>query len=429
MKENFLKFLEGKEITEEQFKEKTAQDMADLYNEYMEVYSKELEGLVESKASKEDIETMKSELMEARVEQMKNINESLKQQGLAIKKLSTKEKEERSNQTTVSKGLADNLDKLKALAGKDDINNVRAGEFGFKVAGDMSLTGNTSGGNIPVEQRLLGFNIVPSRNITLMDLVTRGVAVSNIISWVYQANKDGAAGGTAEAATKNQIDFDLVVDSETVKKRTAYIKVSDEMIEDVGFMESEINNELMRELAKDIESQVYEGDGTGTNLNGIRTVSTAFAAGTFVSTVDNANIVDVLRVAFNQIAIAEHDEATAVLMHPSDLTSLLLEKVSTTDKRYIRALEEIASNRTIDGIPIVTTTLVTQDEYLVGRFPLATVWDKGAIDVQVGLDGNDFTKNQRTIRAEWRGLVAVRNNNRTAFIAGDFTTDKLALNV
>ena len=94
---------------------------------------------------------------------------------------------------------------------------------------------------------------------------------------------------------KNQIDFDLVVASETVVKRTAFIKVSDEMVDDISFMASEINNELMRELLKDVENQVYQGNGVAPNMNGIRTVATAFAAGSFAGTVDNANIVDVLK--------------------------------------------------------------------------------------------------------------------------------------
>jgi hypothetical protein len=45
----------------------------------------------------------------------------------------------------------------------------------------------------------------------------------------------------------------------------------------------------------------------------------------------------------------------------------------------------------------------------------------------VGLDGNDFTKNMITTLAEWRGAVVVKNNDRTAFVKGDFSDDKLAL--
>lgn len=427
----FKTFLEEKKTTEEEFNKLSAEKKAEIYNEFNEENAKAFKALADDvESTKEEIAKAKDELRDAQSEQLKTLNEALKQQGVAIKKLTDAEKNSiNTSNKSIKDLLKENNDSLKDLAGKgeDGEKGIRNGEFSFKVAADMLISTNVSGGNVPVEQRLSGFDTIASRNVRLMDLLSRGAAASNVISWVFQANKDGSAGGTSEGASKNQIDFDLVVNSETVKKRTAFIKVSDEMVDDIDFMASEINNELMRELMKDIESQTYEGDGTGNNLNGVRTVATAFAAGTFALTVDNANKVDVLRVALNQIAIAEQDSATAILMHPSDVTSLLLEKVTTTDKRYIDALQEIASNRSLDGVPIITTTLVTVDEYMVANFPLATVWDKGAIDVQVGLDGNDFTKNMRTIRAEWRGLVILKNNDRTAFVKGDFSVDAAAL--
>ena len=67
-------------------------------------------------------------------------------------------------------------------------------------------------------------------------------------------------------ATKNQIDFDLVVANEAVKKTTAFIKVSTEMLDDITWIQSEIEQELMRELIKAVEQQAFNGDGTGNNL-------------------------------------------------------------------------------------------------------------------------------------------------------------------
>ena len=78
-------------------------------------------------------------------------------------------------------------------------------------------------------------------------------------------------------------------------------------------------------------------------------------------------------------------------------------------------------------VPIIPTTLVTGDKYLVGNFDLATVYDKGSVAINIGLDGNDFTKNMVTVLAEWRGLVIVKNNDRTAFVTGDFSVDAAAL--
>ena len=91
------------------------------------------------------------------------------------------------------------------------------------------------------------------------------------------------------------------------------------------------------------------------------------------------------------------------------------------------ALHEISSNRSLDGVPIITTNLVTIDDYLVGNFPMATLYDIGSVSVEVGRDSDDFTKNMRTILAEWRGQLFIQNNDTTAFVTGDFTTDIAAI--
>ena len=418
----FKDFLGTKEISEAQFTEKTAEEMAGLYNEYNEKTREELSAAIEAKASKEDIDSLKKSLEENQVEQMKALNATLKEYGVSIKKLSKGVAGAASEVVnSVKKGLMDNIDSLIEMKDNKSTN------ISFKAVGPMLISSNVSGGNVPVEQRLAGLNELPSRTVRLLDIVTRGTAESNVISWVYQANKEGAAGGTAEGELKNQIDFDLVVDSETVKKRTAFIKISEEMLGDISFMESEINNELMRELLKDVEAQVYEGDGTGTNLNGIKTVASAFAAGTFAGAVDNANAADVLTVAANQIKIGDFVAPNFILMHPSDVTNLKLIKTSSTDRRYVDRLAMIAGQMSLDGMPIIESTLVTQDEYLIGNFDLATVYDKGSIRIEVGRDSDDFTKNMVTVLAEWRGLNLVKNNDRGAFVTGTFSVDAAAL--
>lgn len=425
----FENFLADKGLTMEQFNAKSADEMAVLYNDYNTEQSKAIEEMVANKASKEEVEKALEEVREYQMKQMEQLNSALSEMGLAIKAMSEKPNgvATASFAESLKAGLQANIDNLKNLSNDEDINKAKGSEFSFKTVGDMTIAGNVSGGNVPVEQRLAGLNTIPSRRVRLLDLVSRGVAVSNIISWVYQANKDGAAGQTAEGATKNQIDFDLVVASEAVKKTTAFIKVSTEMLSDIDFIESEIRNELLREVLKKVEAGVYSGSGLTDNLNGIRTVATAFSAGTFAGTVDNANEVDVLTVALNQILIAEQDPATAILMHPSDVTKLKLVKVTSTDKRYVERLIMVAGELMLDGTPIIPTTLVTAGTYLVGDFTKAFVYDKGGLQINIGLDGNDFTKNMRTILAEWRGVCLVKNNDRTAFIKGTFSTDKAAL--
>lgn len=420
---NFKEFLSSKSITDEDYKGKTAEEMTGLYIEYSELKEKEKAELIESKASKEDIDKINEELNNHVKEQLKTITEAYKAQGIVISKMSASSaaSEEKGLFVQIKEQLDSHLDGLKAMKA---VKNTRG--FQIKAAGSIT-SANISGGDVPQAQRINTFDIIASRRVRLLDIVSRGVASSNLLEWVSQASKDGSAGQTAEGALKNQIDFDIVVDSEKIKKTTAWIKVTTEMLDDVDFIMSEINNELIRETLKQVELGVYSGDGTGENLNGIKTVASAFVAATAPEAVDNANFVDVLRTANTQIELAEHDGANYILANPSDVLGLLQIKASTTDKRYIDALQMVAGQLSLDGIPIIKTTLVAQDSYLIGDFSRAFVYDKGEISISVGLDSDDFTKNFRTILAEWRGASVVKTNDRTAFVTGTISVDATAL--
>ena len=410
---------------------KSAGELAELYNEFNAIKRKEIQELIDAKASKEDIDAMRSTLMEAQAEQMKSLNETLKEYGVVLKRLSANPEEgkEETFSTQLRKALTDNAEKLKTMK-EGTVSDVKANafEFSIKAAGTMT-TANISGGNLPVEDRLTGLNTVPSRRVRLMDVMGQRSTTSSLVSWVYQANKDGAAGQTAEGATKNQIDFDFVIASESIKKTTAFIKVSTEMLDDIDWLQSEIEQELMKEVLKALENTVYSGDGTGQNHNGIKTVASAFSAGDFAGAVDNANEVDVLTVAMNQIEIAQENEGIVdyIFMHPTDVTRLLLIKQSATDKGYIDRLVQVGSTMVLDGVPIIKTTLITAGDYLIGDFQLALYVLRQNIRIDIGLDGNDYSKNLRTVLGEVRSLTLVKNNDRTAFVAGTFATDKAAL--
>ncbi len=424
--------LAEKEISTEKFNEMNAEEKAGLYKELnalnVEAF-KELKKDVD--ATKEQIQEASDKLNADRVKQMESLNDALKEQGLAIKKLSEKEKESTIEGGSIRSYLEKNIDSLKKLK-EGGRSEAKEASFEFtvnKAVGSMTIAGNVSGGDVPQADRIEGLSTIPSRRIRLLDIMAKRSTSSNVVEWVNQANKEGAAGQTAEGATKNQVDFDIVVNSESVKKSTAFIKVSTEMLDDIEWIESEINNELMRELMKVVEKQAYDGNNVGQNHNGIVTQASAFSAGTFAAAVDNANEVDVLVVAANQIKVAQEMDAEPnyILMHPTDVTKLKLEKITSTDKRYVERLSVIGSTLNMDGIPILETTLVPTGDYLIGDFSRSVLVERTGTRIDIGLDGDDFTKNMRTILAEWRGLTLIKDNDTSAFVAGDFATDKAAL--
>ena len=173
-----------------------------------------------------------------------------------------------------------------------------------------------------------------------------------------------------------------------------------------------------------VEKEAFDGDGTGENLEGVFTVATAFNGGGLTTT--TPNIVDVIVAASNQIEVALQPEPTYAFLHPTVVNQLKLIKVSTTDNRYVDRLSMVAGSLMLDGvIRIVKTTLLTTDQFLVGNFGpagFAVLYEKGGITMDIGVENDDFTRNLRTILAEWRGASLVPTNKRTAFIKGSIAT-------
>ena len=421
MKKTFLEFLTEKGIDELSALE--VEKQGELYTEYISNITKSLAEAVEGNATKEEFEEMRKDIVKAAADNAEVTNNILKTQGKAIKEALNKLSSNESIEKTIEEHLTENKESISKYKNGEQV----AFKFTTKAVADMTAALNVSGGDLPQSMRIPGLNTVPSRQVRFLDVLTKGAVSSNIVDWVYQSGKEGAAGQTAQGSTKNQIDFNMVVASQKVEKTTAYITITDEMLDDIPFMATEINNELMREMAKAIESGAFNGNGTTPNLSGVDTVATAFAAGTFALGVDNANEVDVLVVAANQIAIANQDAPNYIFMHPSDVTSLKLEKVTATDKRYVQRLQEDGGSLSMDGIPIIQTTLVAVGDYLIGDFTKANLLTKQGVTIEVGYNADNFVKNFKTIRAEWRGVCYVKNNDRTAFVTGTFSADMAAL--
>ena len=95
--------------------------------------------------------------------------------------------------------------------------------------------------------------------------------------------------------------------------------------------------------------------------------------------------------------------------------------------KYNYAEMAVYTARRIESFLGLPTTLVTEDKYLVGDFSKAFVLTRQGVSIEVGYNSDNFVKNFKTIRAEWRGVTFVKTNDRTAFVTGDFSTDIAAI--
>jgi len=384
-----------------------ALELQAYYTEKFNHEKAELEARVaslEAEKGSDKYESLSEEVKALKESKIESLENALKMQGLVLDKIKSGKLDGNAISAvegSIERAIEENIENFKSHASGDSNTKFK---FEVKVAGDMTLTGNVSGGTMPQPQRLEGVNDIAERVAVTYGMIPKLTTDRNAIEWVYEANQDGTIDGTAEGAAKDQIDNDFVVTSVSLVKRAAYFKVSTEMLDDVTFMAGWLRNKLIIRLFLDVDNQCLNGDNTGQNLNGIINQATAFAAGTFANTVDNANDVDSLVVAINQIEIANQSVGNLqIQMHPSDVAALKLIKLSATDKRYIDRLVMVAGELSLDGVPIVKNNNITVGDFLVGDFSKATIVQKSGISVEVGLDGNDFTNNMRTILAEWRG--------------------------
>ena len=315
--------------------------------------------------------------------------------------------------------LAEKAEDLKAM--KD--NSSGSVRIAFKAAGTMALSTNVTG-QIPQAERETGITRIVRRNPFILELVNVGSIMSNVWEWVEQKNLDGGAAMTAEGAAKSQADFDLVLASATVKKVTAYIKVTKEMLDDVALMRSEIDQELTELINLKIDEQLLSGAGSGNNLTGIITNATTWAAGAFALSIPTPTKWDVLRTAINQVRVNLF-EPTYIVMHPTDVTSMELSKDSTG--QYIMPPFAAVDGSIVSGIRVVANTGVTIDKFLVGDFNKAGVRFREGLTINVGYENDDFTKNLVTILAEARLVQRVKSNHYGAFVYGDFSDAVTAL--
>lgn len=294
-----------------------------------------------------------------------------------------------------------------------------AGEFagGVKAAGDPHTVTSTGAG---VLQPQIDTSIVHTykERPTIADWLGSGTLTSTAITYFIENDFDPSTGGNFGIVGENEKkpgitfpDYENV--TETLKKIAGWIKVSDEMSEDLSFLASEVNNRLLYQLLMFEEDQLLNGTGTGVNVRGILNrsgVQTETAA-------NDADLADAIFRARTKVSLATGLEADGLVMHPLDYQKLRLSK--DANGQYFAGgpfAGQYGNGGIVQNPPIwglsntIITTAVEPGTALVGAGKqAATVYRKGGIRVEASnVDGEDFTYNRFTILAEERLTLAVR---------------------
>ncbi len=368
-------------------------------NEDVKALKDELEALKGLEAKNQDIEKSIAKF-EGRIEAMSEKAVEPKLEILSVGQ-------------AITKAYADNIDEIKSAVEK-------GGKIALSVK-DTDITNDYTGDYALTDFDSEVDRVVRKRN-GIMDAVNRGTTSSKFVTYVQQtAGSTGA--WTGESASKTEQSPSWSEISEEVKKIAGYVKVSKEMLEDLSFVRGEINNDLLAGLSEQIEEALLNGFGPGT-INGLLTPGMAlptFTAGSFAGAVQDANISDVIRIAKAQVE-ADNFTPTHVVLNPIDIASLQLTKASDGAYTYPMYIPMQGEMRVADMI-VVSSNYIAQDSYLVGDMSKVNVKFRNDLNLSVGLDQDDFTRNMITILAEARLVQYVKENQKNAFVVGTLSTD------
>jgi HK97 family phage major capsid protein len=425
----FKTFLESKNITKEQFEAMSAVETAKLQAEYNDVVTAELKSELSKAATKAEVEAVENKITNLGKMVSKDDHDALalvaKNQGLAITKLKegSMSKEGMSFRQIVKSDLIAQAEKLTAM--KDD-KNAPSAQITIKAVQAMTFATNTTG-QVGRRESEAGIQRDLQRMPILLELVNSSGTNANLFSWVEKTGREGGVAMVAEGTVKPQGDFDLVEFTQKPKKEALIITISKEMLDDVDGMAKEIEDEVYEQIRLFTDEQILTGDGTGNNIVGLDANATAYTAGAFAGTVENANVFDVIRTGINQVEL-NNDFPNAVLMHPSDATAMELIKDPTTSQ-YIMPPFVSAGGVSVKGLPIKTSTVVTAGELYVGNFNRFKVKIREDIVLDVGFRGaaGDWEKNFVSFLGEQRFFAFIPANHYGSIVKADITTAKALL--
>jgi len=407
----FELFLKSKGYTVADFEGFEETKQAQIQNEYLGHIESQLKDFMTA----EKVAELTKDL--ATVDQMTTLEEMVKQ--LKDSQTQNAGQVEKSIREQIKEQITSNKD------GFEKLKTDRSASFSIeiKAPADMLISTNTTG-RVARQDREAGTNRIVRRRPFVLDNVTVSNTNGNALYWVDQINPDGTPAMTAEGATKAQNDWDYIERSTPVRKITAFVKASKEMLDDVDGFASDIEAELTERVLLIADAQALTGDGTGQNIVGISVNATPFAAGGLANLVPTANNTDALRAAVAQVYRQEF-VPNKIFIHPDKAALMDLQK--GTDGHYLLPPFVTADGMNVRGVLVETNTGVGADDFYCGDFTKYKFKVRENITIQIGYDGNDWTKNMVTPLAEMRGAGYISSTNYGAIVKGTFAVAKALL--
>lgn len=303
----------------------------------------------------------------------------------------------------------------------NELKNNRGAAVSLDVKAATSITLGSYTGNVLTTEIDRSITAAPVNMPFFRDIVNVAPIRGNKVTWINKSAVSNGAGMTAEGAAKTQVSWTYSEESADVKKITAYVKVSKEALDDLDFLRSEINTDLRQEIELKLDEQIANGNGLTQNLKGILTYAPAFnVTGTsFAVAVATPNRLDVLRTA---VALVRRNKFRANYIAINPVDAALMDMAKGDDGHYIMPPFVTADGTRIAGTTVIESFSIDEGTFLVGDFTKSNLRIREEININLGYENDDFTKNMVTILAEMRAVHYIKLHHVPAFVKGSFAT-------
>ena len=250
------------------------------------------------------------------------------------------------------------------------------------------------------------------------DLFSVATISGNAVTYFMQGDYEGTPAVTAESAKKPQNSTSFTPTTLALSKIAAYIKETDEIVNDAPFLASEVRNSLLYHLGLVEDATLISAVA---NTQGIMAGTYGAGSGSVA-----ANFVDALLYAIKAIKGNSAYDASALIINPADMFALQIAKDS--NQQYIGGGYFFGAYgnggyqvpASIWGVPVFESNALNAGDALVVAKQAVKVWVKGGVDVKLyEQNEDDAIYNRVTLLAEERIACAVKDLNGVFAISAE----------
>lgn len=386
------------------------------HGEQISAKTAELEKTIGTKADelKKELEAMEAK----RAEMQKQLDD----QNIELQKMKV-------NPTEAQKSFAQELrEKLtKEAANLKGMSERKVASLQFEMKSFLESTNAsiTTGSLLPTPQFEVGVSKAPDRMPFMLDIISTGIANSLTVYWTQRKTRTDNSGWvtegtltTLEAGTVTQSVLGYETKSASMQDILAFIKASNNSLDDIDWLLSEIQTELLTLMALKLDAALLTGTVAVNGFDGVLTVATAFNAGGKTLGVGvKPNKYDALKFAATQIKKANF-KPNYVILNPDDVLAMELER--DNDGAYLFP-PYLNIQPQFAGIRIVENNGMTSGSYLIGDFSKAKFWMRKGMDLKIhDQNENDALTQLKTITLYMRGTLVVKDADKLAFVTDTF---------